>query len=389
MTVRKTILLCVVTSLLTTAIVSSLFLGIAHGTGLLANPSGGVPKLINYQGHLTDAGGQPVTNKTYSIEFRIYDVSTGGTPLWSETQTVAVSGGLFNASLGGTNPLSTTFFAGNTYLEVVVEGEVLSPRQPITSTAYAINAGDVYGQEIHPTNIATRSELGDPGTINKAGNPVNWTKLNSVPAGFADGVDNDTLATLSPAAGQVPKWTAAGTWAPADDLVATGGTCNCDDQYVNVDGDTMNGDLTVNANIFAGTAQVSRVDYTTPRTHYYSIPVTGFIHTTYLSTQLGFAGAYLPDGAIITQFKVFCIDTSANNLEAKLYSNDLVTNLSSILATVNSVGISGYGGNSIDCNHTVQNNAYSYFIEVSRPADVVGSLELRGVQITYTLASAP
>lgn len=35
-----------------------------------------------------------------------------------------------------------------------------------------------------------KPQLANPGTINDAGNPVDWTKLKSVPADFADGVDN-------------------------------------------------------------------------------------------------------------------------------------------------------------------------------------------------------
>jgi hypothetical protein len=37
-----------------------------------------------------------------------------------------------------------------------------------------------------------RADLGDAGTINQAGNPVHWTRLQGVPAGFADGTDEDT-----------------------------------------------------------------------------------------------------------------------------------------------------------------------------------------------------
>ena len=33
------------------------------------------------------------------------------------------------------------------------------------------------------------SALASPGTINQAGNPVDWTKLKGVPDGFADGID--------------------------------------------------------------------------------------------------------------------------------------------------------------------------------------------------------
>ena len=35
-----------------------------------------------------------------------------------------------------------------------------------------------------------RGELSSSGTINASGNPVAWTKLSSVPAGFADGTDD-------------------------------------------------------------------------------------------------------------------------------------------------------------------------------------------------------
>jgi hypothetical protein len=35
-----------------------------------------------------------------------------------------------------------------------------------------------------------KPKLAAPGTINKAKNPLNWTKLKNVPAGFADGTDD-------------------------------------------------------------------------------------------------------------------------------------------------------------------------------------------------------
>lgn len=44
----------------------------------------------------------------------------------------------------------------------------------------------------HDGRYFTESELQSPGTINAAGNPVHWTKLAGVPAGFADGVDADS-----------------------------------------------------------------------------------------------------------------------------------------------------------------------------------------------------
>ena len=44
----------------------------------------------------------------------------------------------------------------------------------------------------HDGRYFTESELQSAGTLNTAGNPIDWTKLKGVPAGFADGVDADT-----------------------------------------------------------------------------------------------------------------------------------------------------------------------------------------------------
>ena len=53
-----------------------------------------VPTLINYQGYLTDSGGNPVADGDYSITFSLYTVASGGSSEWTETQTVTVAGGV-------------------------------------------------------------------------------------------------------------------------------------------------------------------------------------------------------------------------------------------------------------------------------------------------------
>ena len=66
-------------------------------------PSATSTSTISYQGRLADSAGNPLTGK-YNLEFRIYDVPTGGVPLWTEMWTggnaVDVSDGLFNVMLG-------------------------------------------------------------------------------------------------------------------------------------------------------------------------------------------------------------------------------------------------------------------------------------------------
>ena len=68
-----------------------------------------IPKLISYQGILTDRGGDPVVDGSYVITLRLYDVSTSGTPLYEEQLNVQAIGGTFNAILGRTTPLTLNF----------------------------------------------------------------------------------------------------------------------------------------------------------------------------------------------------------------------------------------------------------------------------------------
>ena len=66
------------------------------------------PNLINYQGSLTDTGGVPVDG-SFPMTFRIYDVATGGTPLYEESQSVTVTQGIYNVLLGSITPTIGTF----------------------------------------------------------------------------------------------------------------------------------------------------------------------------------------------------------------------------------------------------------------------------------------
>ncbi len=67
----------------------------------------------------------------------------------------------------------------------------------------------------NPLGIAT-GLLSGSGTVNQASNPVDWTKLKTVPAGFADGVDDGLTtaqvnALLTPPAFTAP--TLLNSWA--------------------------------------------------------------------------------------------------------------------------------------------------------------------------------
>jgi hypothetical protein len=101
-----------------------------------------VPRLLNYQGVLTDASGTIVPDGNYNVTLRIYSVPTVGSPIWEEAQLVATTSGIFNAILGSIVPLNIPF--DNQYwLGVTVgSGSELIPRVSITSSAYSLNSSN-------------------------------------------------------------------------------------------------------------------------------------------------------------------------------------------------------------------------------------------------------
>jgi hypothetical protein len=97
-----------------------------------------IPKLINYQGMLTDDEGNPLTG-SYNLTFYIYDDTTGGNLEWSETQNgVQVQNGLFNVVLGKQTALNIAF--DESYWLAVKVGTETMPRVKITSVGYAYRA---------------------------------------------------------------------------------------------------------------------------------------------------------------------------------------------------------------------------------------------------------
>ncbi|MFQ5854547.1 MAG: hypothetical protein ACE5LU_02730 [Anaerolineae bacterium] len=103
-----------------------------------------VPALISYQGRLLDGAGDPVADGPYTMIFRLYDVATGGAPLWTETKSVTVAGGLFTTLLGDTTALDLGIFDGrDLWLGVQVGADPeMTPRQRIVSVPYAIFSQD-------------------------------------------------------------------------------------------------------------------------------------------------------------------------------------------------------------------------------------------------------
>ena len=98
-----------------------------------------IPKLINYQGMLTNISGEPL-NGTFDTFFRIYNAPSSGDKRWEENHSaLSVNQGLFNVILGSQSGGIDLDFSEDYWLEVEVEGEVM-PRIEFTSVGYAYRA---------------------------------------------------------------------------------------------------------------------------------------------------------------------------------------------------------------------------------------------------------
>ena len=102
---------------------------------------GVVPPEINYQGLLTNAAGNPV-NDVVEMTFSIYNVASGGTALWTETQAaVEVTNGIYHVRIGSVVSIPFDIIDADLYLGVTVETDSeMIPRQKLTSVPFAMKA---------------------------------------------------------------------------------------------------------------------------------------------------------------------------------------------------------------------------------------------------------
>lgn len=155
---------------LTATLIAGLFL-FAVQMGRAVSPT------IGYQGRLLDAGGAPVSDGNYTIIFHIYDDSTAGTQLWSETHEVSTADGLFSVQLGETVPLDLSLFGdSSTFLEIQLSGESpMAPRTRLSSSPSAAVARRLDG-DVSTGRGSVKVDEGDPTDgivlVDTAGSPV-------------------------------------------------------------------------------------------------------------------------------------------------------------------------------------------------------------------------
>ena len=108
-----------------------------------------VPNKLSYQGLLTTSVGTPVTDGGYDLKFDIYNLPSGGSLKYTETQTgIPVSKGTFSVILHPTS----TIFAESLFVEVTALAGpsistplTFSPRSELTSAPYSLSSWNLTG----------------------------------------------------------------------------------------------------------------------------------------------------------------------------------------------------------------------------------------------------
>ena len=162
-----------------------------------------VPQRINYQGKLLDSGGEPVSNGNRNITFRIFNVSTLGVALWSETQSVNTQDGLFNVILGSISSINLDFNQ-DYWLEVQVSGDgAMTPRHRLVSVPYSFRAEDANNSEqlnsqsagyyLNASNInaGSLSDARLSSNVTKLGQTIEVNEIYPNIVSSVDGVTND------------------------------------------------------------------------------------------------------------------------------------------------------------------------------------------------------
>ena len=114
-----------------------------------------VPASLNYQGILKNSDGTLVSNNTYSLTFKIYETESGSSEIWSETQSITVTDGMFTVLLGTVNALNISFDK-QYWLGISINGgQELTPRTKLTSVPYSFNTRSI------PDSIVTSGKIAE------------------------------------------------------------------------------------------------------------------------------------------------------------------------------------------------------------------------------------
>ncbi|HYM20473.1 MAG TPA: hypothetical protein VEW28_05650 [Candidatus Kapabacteria bacterium] len=166
-----------------------------------------IPRRLSYQGQLADKKGVPVADGTHVLTLTLYPTRTGAISVYSTTDTVTTSAGIFSTLLDSIP--NTVLFDREYYLGISVDGGTeLSPRTPLASAPYSLNttsAGGITALQSIDNSITVKNPSGPTASIGIADKgitasmfqdgcvtdrkiqDVNWSKITGMPTSFPPG----------------------------------------------------------------------------------------------------------------------------------------------------------------------------------------------------------
>ena len=164
---------------------------------------------LNFQGRLLTASGALVPDGVYNMEFDLYNVSSGGSSLWTEdrlvtnTQGVSVQNGYYSVYLGEYDAFPAIDWSQDLYLGMTIRGtsscawgsctpadSEMTPRFKLTAVPYAFRASNVASSS---TNAASTNSDGVSITTGNALGATSNSGNITVDVGTATG----TAGTIS------------------------------------------------------------------------------------------------------------------------------------------------------------------------------------------------
>src|SRR5207302_2044011 len=138
---------------------------------------------FTYQGRLTDGG--TAANGNYDLQFGLFDSLSGGTQVGSTQtlNTVAVSNGVFTVSLDFG---ASSFSGASRFLEISARPSgagsftLLTPRQPVTATPYAVRSANASAADALSSACAGCVQDGQINSV--SGNKVSGTVASATNA---------------------------------------------------------------------------------------------------------------------------------------------------------------------------------------------------------------
>ncbi|MDP4220853.1 MAG: hypothetical protein Q8916_05285 [Bacteroidota bacterium] len=101
-----------------------------------------IPRTIEYQGKAVLRNGDPVSDGIHSLIISIYNLQVGGDLLFSDSQQVRTTAGLFSTAIGrGSSIPNSLSFDSVYYVDIRIDGSAqLAPRTAFAPVPYSLNA---------------------------------------------------------------------------------------------------------------------------------------------------------------------------------------------------------------------------------------------------------